>query len=272
MLLRTGNGNERVNGGKRVAALDSDASVCLFGAARESANAYPRAKRVDLPEAGAGCGARPSQERRRPSSRASGRTAWAEAGIVLAATLVLRTWGAPHTEGFLAAAGTESSCAAGGRKGWSAQSRDLWGHRRQIQCCVAARGRWTAAHRAWIETDWMFAPCRTVCLARLADSGLAGRRRNRAGCIPGTSLNAPTEAEDRNSSLASRRRKSWWACIPGQRGIAQQMLDLQKFLQTDVRYSARTVSSNLTADTPVVVWRPLAVAAGLGEDATRGWR
>jgi hypothetical protein len=32
------------------------------------------------------------------------------------------------------------------------------------------------------------------------------------------------------------------------------------------------VSSNLTADTPVVVWRPLAAEVGLREDATRGWR
>ena len=40
------------------------------------------------------------------------------AGIGLVPTLVLRTWGAPHiVVASLAAAGTESSCEAEGRKG-----------------------------------------------------------------------------------------------------------------------------------------------------------
>lgn len=177
------------------------------------------------PAAGVGCGARPWQARRLLKLRESAHTAWA-GGIVLAATLVLRTWGAPHTGGSLAAAGTESSCAAEGMMGLTALSR-----------------------------DWMFAPCLDGCLARWAGNGLAeaDRRRRSAGCTLGTSLNAPIEAEDRSSSLESRKTRSWRACIPVQRGTAQQMLDL-------------------TAGTPVVVLRPLAVEDDLGEDATRGWR
>ena len=119
----------------------------------------------------------------------------------------------------------------------------------------------------------MFAPWLGDCLVRLIGSGWAVLLRNHAGCTRGTSLNAPTGEEFRNLSLALRRTKSWRACIPGRRGTAQQMLDLQSCLQTDVRYSARKVSSNLTADTPVVVvWRPLAAEGVLREDATRGWR
>lgn len=119
----------------------------------------------------------------------------------------------------------------------------------------------------------MFAPWLRDCLVRLIGSGWAGLLRIRAGCTRGRSLNAPTGEESRNLSLALRKTKSWRACSPGQRGTAQQMLDLQSCLQTDVRYSARKVSSNLTADTPaVVVWRPLAAEGVLREDATRGWR
>lgn len=119
----------------------------------------------------------------------------------------------------------------------------------------------------------MFAPW-LGCLARWADSGWTDRRRDSlSGCILGKNPNAPTEVEYRSLSLESRKTRSWRACIPDQRGIAQQMLDLQSCLQTDVRYSARKVSSNLTADTPVaVVWRPLAVEGVLREDATREWR
>jgi len=120
----------------------------------------------------------------------------------------------------------------------------------------------------------MFAPWLRDCLVRLIGSGWADLRRTNAECTRGRSLNAPTEEEFRNLSLVSRKTRSWRACIPvDQRGTAQQMLDLQNCLQTDVRYSARKVSSNLTADTPaVVVWRPLAVEDVLREDATRGWR
>jgi hypothetical protein len=192
--------------------------------------------------------------------------------MILVPTLVLRTWDAPHivVASLAAAADTQSSLEAVGSWGLTVQSKDLWGHRRQI--CVATRRRWAAAHRAWVKTDWMFAPWLRGCLVRLIGSGWAGLLRSRAGCTLGTILNALTEAGFRNLSLALRKTRSWRACNPGQRGTAQQMLDLQNCLQTDVRYSARRVSSNLTADTPVVVWRPLAAEVGLREDATRGWR
>jgi hypothetical protein len=177
--------------------------------------------RENIPEAGGGCGAQPCQARRRLKSQASARTAWA-ASIGPAPTLVLRTWGALRIEASLAAvAGTASSYEAEGRTGWTAQSRDLLGHRRQILCGVATRCHWAAAHRLWIETDWMFAPWLRGCLARWVGNELAGLRRNRVGCTLGKSLNAPTEEADRNSSLASRKTRSLLACILGQRDTAQ---------------------------------------------------
>jgi hypothetical protein len=119
----------------------------------------------------------------------------------------------------------------------------------------------------------MFAPWLRDCLVRLTGSEQAVLLRSRVGCTLGTSLNAPFEVGSRSLSLACWKTRSCWrACSPGQRGTAQQMFDLQSFLQTVVRYSARKVSSNLFAGTPAVVWRPLAAEGGLREDATRVWR
>jgi hypothetical protein len=198
----------------------SDALVCANSRARKAARVRKRVK-DNIPEADEACGARPFQAQRRLKSQASARTAWA-ASIGLAPTLVLRTWGAPRIEASLAAAaGTASSCEAGGRTGLTAQSRDLLGHRRQILCGVATRCRWAAAHRLWIKTDWMFAPWLRGCLVRLVGSELAGLLRIRVGCTRGTILNAPTEEAGRNLSLASRKTRSWLACNLGQRDTAQ---------------------------------------------------
>ena len=114
VLLRTRNGNERVNGGERVTALKTRQSRISI----DARIARKRVKRVDLPEGDEGCDAQPSQAGRLQRSQVSDRTALL-AGIVPVATLVLRTWDAPHSvvASLAAAAGTESSFEAEGRMG-----------------------------------------------------------------------------------------------------------------------------------------------------------
>jgi hypothetical protein len=168
----------------------------------------------------------------------------------------------------LAVVGTVSSYVAEDSLGWTAQSMDLLEHLRQTLCGGETRDRWAAAHRPLEETDWMFAPCLDDRLVRQAGSAAVDRRRMNAECTLGTTLIAPSVEDHRTSNLVSQKTRSSKTCSLDRPGTAQQMLDLQKVLQTVVRCSARMVSSNLTAGTPAV-YHPL-TAVGLGVDATRG--
>lgn len=110
----------------------------------------------------------------------------------------------------------------------------------------------------------MFAPYRSV--ARLQGIVPAvGRPRKSVVCTPENCLNALIAAS-RSSSLESPTRSSWRTCSLGVAGIAQQMLDLQMTLQTDVRCKTRMVNPNLTAGSSAV-YHPLTVEDGLGAGA-----
>ena len=95
----------------------------------------------------------------------------------------------------------------------------------------------------------MFAPYQRARSLHWLDSDAAGRRRMTVGCTLGRSRSAQTAA-GRTLSSASQKTRSSTTCSPGPAGTAQQMLDLQVNLQTDVPCTARMVSSNLTAGIP----------------------
>jgi hypothetical protein len=195
---------------------------------------------------------RPCLEQHHPWSRANGHNQSA-AGNVLPIPGDRHT-SALDTVASRAAADTGSSCGAEGSSDSTVLLKDLLEHLRQNFCCWT-RGRWSAGHRVETLTDLMFAPSLRAHLARLRDSDSAGRPRTTAECTLETNRNAPTGAS-RNLNSGSQRRRSLSACSPGRAGIAQQMFDLQKRLQTGARCMARTVSSNLTADSPAV-YHPL---------------
>jgi hypothetical protein len=179
--------------------------------------------------------------------RVSGRT-WA-AGTGQPTLVVHNASAALHTAGSRAVVGKESSCEEEGRSGSTELWKDLLVHLRQTLRCLA-RGRLALGHSAWIKTDLTFAPYQRAHLSHLLGSGsAAGRCRTAAECTLGTSLNAQTAA-GRTRSWASRRQSSWRTCSLDRAGIAQQTLDLQTTLQTEVRYTARKVSSNLAAGIP----------------------
>ena len=209
--------------------------------------------------------ARPYSVQHHLSWQANGRSAWAVHTARLPILVCHTRSSAAVDTASLVVADRASNCAVEDRWDSTELSKDLLPFLRQTSCC-AAHDRLDGDHQAcWKETDLMFAPYQRAHPVHLAGSGLADRRRKTAECTRETSLTAPTAA-GRNSSLVSRTTRSLRTCSLRLLGTAQQMLDLQR-LQTDVRCTARKVSSNLTAGIPAA-YHPLTVD-GLGVCATR---
>lgn len=98
----------------------------------------------------------------------------------------------------------------------------------------------------------MFAPLRRRAQSERSEGGNAARRLDilvAVECILGTTLNART-VEYRIQNLESQKGRSWMISRLSRTsrlaGTAQQMLDLQRMVQTRCCCMRRMVSSNLT--------------------------
>lgn len=143
----------------------------------------------------------------------------------------------------------ENTAGVGGKLGWRQPlSRDLSGPSCQTSC-GEDHGDGFHGHLVEAKTD-LFVPSRLrLHLARWIDSvRLAGGTRE-------TILIAPTKDSGRTRTWGLQRRRSWKLEDLDLEDIAQQMLDLQMNLQSEVQERTGRASSNLTADS-LIVCRP----------------